>query len=101
MSDVCLSVVCPDVQGETALHTACQHDLARLVTKLLECGANPNLQTLPPESFGLETDDARVYRQSPLHLAIRANNINTVKAFLEHKGKLSIILKATVSFNIL
>lgn len=65
---------------------ACQHDLARLVTKLLECGANPNLQTLPPESFGLDTDDSRVYRDTPLHLAIRANNINTVKAFLEHKG---------------
>lgn len=83
-------MICVDVQGETALHTACQRDLARLVTKLLECGANPNLQTLPPESFGLETDDARVYRQTPLHLAIRANNINTVKAFLEHKGSLSI-----------
>lgn len=84
-------MICVDVQGETALHKACQRDLPRLVTKLLECGANPNLQTLAYEQFGLlKTDDAGVYQETPLHLAIRTNNINSVKAFLEHKGSLSI-----------
>lgn len=78
------------MQGETALHRACMMDLGRLVTKLLESGANPNIQTI---SVGLpEGPDVPVYRQSPLHVAISAKNLSAVNAFLEHKGTIIVNL---------
>ncbi|XP_054279848.1 rabankyrin-5-like [Macrosteles quadrilineatus] len=86
-------------QGETALHMACKKDLSRLVTKLLECGANPNIQTLPPESVGLDAEgpDTPVYRQSPLHVAIFHSNVNAVKAFLEYKATIEDSKDAVVA----
>lgn len=73
-------------QGESALHIACSKGLARLVTRLLECGANPNLQTLPPDDIALGEDkNTPVYRQTPLHTAILSKNDAVVKAILDYK----------------
>uniref|UniRef100_A0A1B6G1J7 FYVE-type domain-containing protein n=2 Tax=Cuerna arida TaxID=1464854 RepID=A0A1B6G1J7_9HEMI len=73
-------------KGETALHLAADRDLGRLITKLLECGANPNIQTLPPEIAALSDEpELTVYRQSCMHRAISGGNLNAVKAFLEHR----------------
>ena len=70
------------------MHIACSKGLSRLVTRLLECGANPNLQTLPPDDITLGEDKTTpVYRQTPLHTAILSKNDAVVKAILDYKGK--------------
>ncbi|XP_039298509.1 rabankyrin-5 [Nilaparvata lugens] len=81
-------------KGETCLHKACEKGLSRLVTKLLECGANPNVQTFPPDDLSINSDDVPSYRQTPIHIAIRYHNDNAVKAILEYKSTLDDVKDA-------
>ncbi|XP_050520840.1 rabankyrin-5 isoform X2 [Daktulosphaira vitifoliae] len=73
-------------KGESALHIACKKGLSRLVRRLLEFQANPNLQTLPPDSIILSADDGlqTSYRLSPLHTAIIHKQEGAVNAILHH-----------------
>jgi len=48
---------------ESPLHIACEKNLKHLTQKLIEMGANCNLQTI-------SDSDGGVYRQTPLHLAV-------------------------------
>ncbi|XP_059490603.1 rabankyrin-5 [Neocloeon triangulifer] len=67
-------------RGETALHVACENDLAELAKTLLYSGALPNLQTLP------SADDPSDHRQTPLHLAIKNGCDAVVDIILAHKN---------------
>lgn len=71
-------------KGESCLHIACERGLSRLVTKLLECGANPNLQTYAPDD--IMSPDSPPYRRTPLHVAISCKKDGAVKSILEYKG---------------
>jgi len=81
--------VCVCVQGESALHVACKRGLSRLVRRLLERQANPNLQTLPPDSVLLSADDdpQTLYRLTPLHTAIVYKQEGAVNAILHHHSE--------------
>ncbi|XP_026813922.1 rabankyrin-5-like [Rhopalosiphum maidis] len=77
--------------GESALHIACKRGLSRLVRRLLEFRANPNLQTLPPDGVILSTDDGlqTSYRLSPLHMAIINKQEGAVNAMLHHHNTIT------------
>lgn len=61
-------------QGYTSLHLAAQKGLAKLVTKLLMCGASPNTQS------GVEEG------KTALVYAIEQNSVEVVKAFVDYKA---------------
>lgn len=71
------------------MHVACKRGLSRLVRRLLEFQANPNLQTLPPDSVILSSDDGlqTAYRLTPLHMAIAHKQEGAVNAMLHHHSK--------------
>ncbi|XP_044763640.1 rabankyrin-5 [Coccinella septempunctata] len=56
--------------GGSALHTACARNLGALTMRLLERGANPNLQTY----------DAR---EAPLHLCVSNKSLDCIEAFIK------------------
>ncbi|KAH1019084.1 hypothetical protein HUJ05_006745, partial [Dendroctonus ponderosae] len=60
-----------NVEGETALHLACQRGYNELVSKLISLGANPNLLT-------------NEFRQSALHYAAQSNATECIEAFIRH-----------------
>lgn len=60
-------------KGLTALHIASEKNLSKLVKKLLEKGASPNLQSSVAELM------------SPLHFAVEADSLEVVKAFADFK----------------
>ena len=60
-------------QGLTSLHLAAQKGLAKLVTKMLMCGASPNTQS------GVEEQN------TALHYAIEGNSHDVVKAIVDYK----------------
>lgn len=71
--------------GENALHIACEKGLIRLVTRLLECGADPNQATYPPESISSGNDwDLTAYRLTPILNAIVNKQEASVKAMLNY-----------------
>lgn len=76
------------LQGETALHVACEKGLSALIRKLLECGANPNIATALPDSV-LAGDEvvSRSYRMTPLLSAILNQQDAAVKTILEYNSK--------------
>jgi ankyrin repeat protein len=57
-------------EGETALHIACGKNSPKVVDKLLELGANPNLLT-------------NELRQSALHCAVKHNAVACIEVFIE------------------
>ncbi|XP_030370136.1 rabankyrin-5 isoform X2 [Scaptodrosophila lebanonensis] len=61
--------------GFTALHIGAQHNLARLVAKLLSLGAEPNVQ---PIAAGLK---------SALHIAVKANAMEVIKQFVQFQSQ--------------
>lgn len=71
------------------MHIACKRGLSRLVRRLLEYEANPNLQTLPPDSVIMSTDDGlqSSYRLTPLHTAIINRQEGSVNAILYYHSK--------------
>ncbi|XP_025406363.1 rabankyrin-5 isoform X2 [Sipha flava] len=77
--------------GESALHVACKRGLSRLVRRLLEFQANPNLQTLPPDSVILSTDSGlqTAYRLTPLHIAIINKQEGAVNAMLHYHNTIT------------
>lgn len=76
-----------------------------------QAGADPNQQTLPPspththtrEANGNPFDDqeegsgGRVFRETPLHRAIRRANLDDVTALLDHLGELFACYKRQVA----
>lgn len=76
-------------QGESSLHTACKRGLSRLVRRLLEFKANPNLQTLPSDNVILSADDGlqSSYRLTPLHTAIINKQEGAVNAMLHYHSE--------------
>lgn len=64
--------------------------MSRLVRRLLEFQANPNLQTLPPDSVIMSMDDGlqTSYRLTPLHTAIINKQESAVNAMLHYHSKL-------------
>lgn len=84
--------LCFFLQGETALHVACERGLVNLITRLLECGANPNIPTLPPESIGVaEEVVSSSYRLTPIQTAILNRQEEAVRAMLEYSGMISYV----------
>lgn len=81
------------------MHVACKVGLSRLVRRLLEFQANPNLQTLPPDSVLMSTDDGlqSSYRLTPLHMAIVHKQEGAVNAILHHHSK-TIIIDISITF---
>ncbi|XP_065201380.1 rabankyrin-5 [Planococcus citri] len=74
-------------RGETPLHVACERGLVNLITRLLECGANPNIPTLPPESLGVVEDVvSSSYRLTPIQTAILNRQEDAVRAMLEYSA---------------
>jgi ankyrin repeat protein len=61
--------------GETPLHLAATHGLSELAREILKAGADPNVQTVM-------NDDAEVYRQTALHLAIARRHVGVVQAII-------------------
>lgn len=61
-------------QGLTTLHLSAQHGLAKLVTKMLMCGASPNVQS------GVED------QKTALHFAIENNCQEVVEAIVAYKN---------------
>ncbi len=70
------------------MHVACERGLVNLITRLLECGANPNIATIPPESLmgGDEVVNSS-YRLTPILVAILNRNDGAVRALLDYNGK--------------
>lgn len=64
-----------NVNGESALHTACLKNSPEVVEELLKLGANPNLLT-------------NELRQSPLHYAVLSNSEECIEKFIEHNTEL-------------
>ncbi len=62
---------------------ACAEGLEAIAEKLLEAGANPNIQTWTEESPG---------KQTPLHLAIANRHSQVVKQILSHRGMVMILV---------
>lgn len=60
-------------EGETALHTACLKNAYKVVDKLLQLGANPNMAT-------------NDLRQTPLHYAVKGNAIDCIEVFIKIDG---------------
>lgn len=85
------------------MHIACKRGLSRLVRRLLEYQANPNLQTLQPDSVILSTDDGLqdAYRLTPLHTAIINKQEGAVNAMLHHHSELVIIISFCNVYNFL
>lgn len=75
-------------QGEQPIHLAASNGLNRLVNLLLQKGANCNGTTLPNDDLfdGDSTaDNAKVFNQTPLHLAIANRHEEVVKTILNFK----------------
>ncbi|XKL64859.1 hypothetical protein PGB90_004945 [Kerria lacca] len=72
-------------RGETALHIACEKGLIKLITRLLECGANPNIATYLPESV-MAGDEivSSSYRLTPILTSIINGHDAAVKIMLEY-----------------
>ena len=89
------------LQGETALHLACEKGLAKLVKVLLDNGGNPNAQTLKitdpsgglPAEFLTEGESTPASQQTPLHLALSQGNSEIVSMFLQFKCKYQLCIK--------
>ena len=80
------------LQGETALHLACEKGLLKLTEILLDKGANPNSQTLKPslsvtQQMTFDGELPPVSQQTPLHLALVHRHSDVVEIFLQHKSK--------------
>lgn len=69
-----------NVEGESALHTACFKGCPVLAEKLLQLGANTNMLT--SES-----------RQTPLHYAVKGNAADCIKVFIALNEKLEEVIK--------
>ncbi|KAI5724272.1 hypothetical protein M8J77_000586 [Diaphorina citri] len=77
-----------DSKGFTVLHLAAQYGLVRLVSKLIECGANLNVQTtLSPFSSEQER-----YKLTALHCAVLGSQPAVVEILLQHKDKVDVNL---------
>ncbi|XP_046839530.1 rabankyrin-5-like isoform X2 [Xenia sp. Carnegie-2017] len=48
--------------GESPLHSACSTGLIDLVSKLLQCGSNPNIQTIETDELRQKSSQRRKYR---------------------------------------
>lgn len=59
--------------GLTALHMACQHNMAKLVKALLENGASPNMQSGIGEM------------KAALHYAVESKSIDVIRVLVEFK----------------
>ena len=70
-------------QGETVLHVAAAHGLARLVSELLRRGANANAATTRGEGGGGGSGEP--HRQTAAHLAVQYRHRAVVGAILEHR----------------
>ncbi|CAH1132015.1 unnamed protein product [Ceutorhynchus assimilis] len=64
-----------NVEGETALHLACERAFEDLVETLVSLGANPNMLT-------------NELRQSPLHYAVKNNAAVCIEALIDHNKAL-------------
>lgn len=64
-----------NIDGETALHTACVKKCGPLVEKLLVLGASPNVLT-------------NELRQTPLHYAVLSDSKSCVREFINYNRKL-------------
>uniref|UniRef100_A0A8D8RKA9 Rabankyrin-5 n=2 Tax=Cacopsylla melanoneura TaxID=428564 RepID=A0A8D8RKA9_9HEMI len=79
-----------DQRGFTALHLAAQNGMLNLVTQLIKCGANINVQTSLALSSG---DQEERYKLTPLHCAILGSNPDqVVDILLQEKDKLNVNL---------
>lgn len=77
-------------KGESPLHIACAKGLSKLVSKLLRCGANPNLQTLRlTEGGGTDDKVENTYKQTPLHIAIIEQQEESIQSIIDFKVALS------------
>ena len=74
------------------MHLACEKGLVKLAETLLEKGSNPNAKTHMPAMSGFEdTENTKVYRQTPLHVAIANRHAEIVAIFLQYKGNLVLV----------
>lgn len=75
-----------NINGESALHTACKNNTSKVSEALLNLGANPNLLTN-------ET------RQSPLHYSVLSNSAECVRFFIKYNEN-SEPEKVPANFNV-
>lgn len=76
---------------------ACERGLVNLITRLLECGANPNIATAPPDSIGVAEDIvSSSYRLTPILVAILNGHAEAVKAMLEYSGNVNDDLRSII-----
>ncbi|XP_066251901.1 rabankyrin-5 isoform X2 [Euwallacea similis] len=64
-----------NVEGETAMHLACERGYEEIAAALVSLGANPNLLS-------------NELRQSPLHYAVKSNSVSCIRALIAHNESL-------------
>ena len=75
-------------QGETALHLTSQFGLEPLTSKLLENGANPNIQTYKTSSL-IDEVDVNVGLQTAIHRAVYAKQERLLDIYIDMQEKIS------------
>ena len=80
--------------GEQPIHIASSNGLCKLVSLLLQKGANCNSTTLPNDDLFLvdntsNLDNQKVFNQTPLHLSIANKHEDVVKLILNFKQSTS------------
>lgn len=105
------------MNAETCLHIACVHNKPEYIRPLINLGADPNIfdgkgntplhiavelglpmcmsrildkQNYTPKSKQLHIDLANHQGMTPLHLAVRKNNLSAVKSLLEANASTKI-----------